>query len=97
MSISKRPSGKEFLKDFSKFKQTAKENSENSENSMVSFIAKIPEPLNKAMATFIKSRPNWDQYRLIEAALSGFLSQNGVDSRSINRIYYKKMFSKKSF
>ena len=70
---------------------------ESTQENFVSFLAEVPEPLNKAMATFIESHPNWDQYRIIQAALSGFLVQNGIDSRSINRIYFENMFSKKSF
>ena len=31
---------------------------------------------------FIETHPNWDQYRLIQAALSGFLVQSGVESRA---------------
>ncbi len=70
---------------------------DNEVESLVSFLAEVPEPLKEAMATFIENHPNWDQYRLIQAALSGFLVQNGFDSRSINRIYCQNMFSKKSF
>ena len=70
---------------------------ENELDSFVSFLAEVPEPLKEAMANFIDNHPNWDQYRLIQAALSGFLVQNGIDSRSINRIYCQNMFSKKSF
>ncbi len=66
-------------------------------DSLVSFLSEVPKPLKEAMATFIESHPNWDQYRLIKAALSGFLVQNGIESRSINRIYCQNMFSKKSF
>ena len=64
---------------------------------LVSFLTEVPPSLNEAMTSFIEDHPNWDQYRLIQAALSGFLIQNGVDSRPINRIYFQNMFSKKSF
>ncbi len=77
--------------------KTHLEESSELEDSLVSFMAEVPEPLKNAMASFIESHPNWDQYRLMQAALSGFLVQNGVESRSINRIYCENMFSKKSF
>ncbi len=61
----------------------------------VSFISEIPEPLKAAMTTFIESHPNWDQYRLIQAALAGFLVQNGIESRAITRLYLDNMFARK--
>ncbi len=67
------------------------------DDSLVSFLAQVPEPLKLAMTTFIESHPNWDQYRLIQAALAGFLVQNGVKERSITRMYLNNMFSGKTF
>ena len=60
-------------------------------DGVVSFQAELPLPLQEAMAGFIETCPNWDQYRLIKAALAGFLVQNGVDSREITRIYVANM------
>ena len=67
------------------------------DDSLISFLAEVPPSIKEAMEAFIDDHPNWDQYRLIQAALSGFLIQNGVDSRSINRLYFQNMFSKKGF
>ncbi|KZR63228.1 hypothetical protein PMIT1306_01713 [Prochlorococcus sp. MIT 1306] len=61
-------------------------------DGVVSFQAELPQPLQEAMAGFIETCPNWDQYRLIKAALAGFLVQNGVDSREITRLYVANMF-----
>lgn len=61
-------------------------------DGVVSFQAELPLPLQEAMAGFIETCPNWDQYRLIKAALAGFLVQNGVDSREITRLYVANMF-----
>ena len=61
-------------------------------DDVVSFQAELPLPLQEAMAGFIETCPNWDQYRLIKAALAGFLVQNGVDSREITRLYVANMF-----
>ena len=71
--------------------------SECNSGAIVSFHAEVPEPLQAAMNDFIERYPNWDQYRLIQAALAGFLVQNGVDSRSITRLYVGNMFSLNSF
>ena len=72
------------------------EPSENgfSHSSLVSFISEVPEPLKEAMTVFIEDHPSWDQYRLIQAALAGFLAQNGHESRTTTRLYLENMFSR---
>tara|TARA_B100000700_G_C14796108_1_gene738312 strand:- start:490 stop:759 length:270 start_codon:yes stop_codon:yes gene_type:complete len=65
-------------------------------DSIISFQAEIPVQIQMAMNKFIENYPNWDQYRLIQAALAGFLMQNGVQSRSITQLYVGNMFSKTS-
>ena len=61
---------------------------------LVSFQSDLPLPLQMAMTSFIEQYPNWDQYRLIQAALAGFLVQNGVESREITRLYIGNMFGR---
>ena len=63
-----------------------------SPNSLVSFQSELPQPLQEAMTRFIGNHPNWDQYRLVQAALAGFLVQNGIASREITRVYVGNMF-----
>ena len=65
-------------------------------DGVVSFHAELPEPIQQAMTSFIERYPNWDQYRLIQAALAGFLVQNGVESREITRLYVGNMFRRQS-
>ena len=62
--------------------------------AVVSFQSEISLPIQLAMNKFIERYPNWDQYRLVQAALSGFLMQHGVNSRSISRLYVGNMFGK---
>ena len=69
----------------------------NEDDVLVSFIQEIPEYLKEAISSFIDKHPNWDQYRLLQAAISGHLLEKGVDSRKINRLYFKSMFCKKAF
>jgi len=61
-------------------------------DGVVSFQAELPVDLQEAMTGFIEKCPNWDQYRLIKAALAGFLVQNGMDSRELTRLYVGNMF-----
>ncbi len=63
----------------------------------ISFQTEIPKNIQQAMKVFIEEHPNWDQYRLLQAALAGFLMQNGISSRLINRLYVENMFRSRSF
>ncbi len=65
--------------------------------NIVSFCAELPLPLQTSMMNFIESHPNWDQYRLVQAAIAGFLVQNGIESRDITRLYINNMFAYESF
>ena len=67
-----------------------------SSESTVSFHSELPQPLQQAMVAFIERCPNWDQYRLVQAALAGFLIQHGVESRDITRLYVGNMFRRES-
>jgi hypothetical protein len=64
--------------------------------TMVSLRAEVPEPLLAAMRSFIDQHPNWDQYRLFQAALAGFLVQNGVGGRDVTRCYLANLFPTQS-
>ena len=66
-------------------------------DGIISFHVDLPAPLQLAMKHFIDKYPNWDQYRLIQAALAGFLVQNGVETRSITRLYVGNMFCTEKF
>tara|TARA_Y100001968_G_scaffold249526_1_gene234338 strand:+ start:248 stop:517 length:270 start_codon:yes stop_codon:yes gene_type:complete len=71
--------------------------SSSDQDHSISFVQEIPTYLKEAIASFIEEHPNWDQYRLIQAAIAGYLLQKGVDTREINRIYSQSMFCKKAF
>ena len=64
---------------------------------IISFQTEIPKPIQQAMKVYIEKHPNWDQYRLLQAALAGFLIQNGISSRFITRLYIGNMFGSNSF
>ena len=64
---------------------------------IISFQTEIPQPIQQAMNVYIEKHPKWDQYRLLQAALAGFLIQNGISSRLITRLYIGNMFGSLSF
>ena len=68
----------------------------NQNESIVSFIEDVPVFLNNAMRRFIDDHPNWDQHRLMQAAISGYLLEKGDTSLEMRRFYYQSMFCKES-
>ena len=64
--------------------------------STISFIEDVPVYLNDAIRKFIDEHPNWDQHRLMQAAISGYLLEKGVTSIEMRRFYSQSMFCKKS-
>ena len=65
----------------------------NQKNEVVSFKCELQENLQNAMKEFVEEHPNWDQYRIIQAAIAGFLIQKGFENRSVTRLYIGNMFS----
>ena len=64
---------------------------------IIGFQTEIPKPIEQAMKVYIQEHPNWYQYRLLQAALAGFLIQNGISSRLITRLYVGNMLGSHSF
>lgn len=62
----------------------------------VSIVNEFPEDLYQAMVEFISSHPNWDQYRLLQAAVAGFLFQHGCKDRAVSRHYLNGLFRREA-
>lgn len=62
----------------------------------VSIENQMPEDLFDAMREFIRLHPQWDQYRLMQAALAGFLFQHGSPDRAVARHYLDGLFQRES-
>lgn len=58
----------------------------------VSVENQFPQDLFDAMRQFISGHPEWDQYRLMQAALAGFLFQQGCQDRAVVRHYLNGLF-----
>ena len=65
----------------------------NNKEEIISFKCDLHENLQQAMNKFVEDHPNWDQYRILQAAIAGFLMQNGFQNRNLTRLYVGKMFS----
>lgn len=58
----------------------------------VSVENQFPEDLFDAMAGFIAGHPEWDQYRLIQSAVAGFLFQQGCKEPAVVQHYLNGLF-----
>ena len=65
----------------------------NKKDEIISFNCELQENLQQAMNKFVEQHPNWDQYRILQAAIAGFLMQKGFQNRDLTRLYIGKMFS----
>ena len=63
------------------------------EKEIISFKCELHSNVQQAMKDFIDKHPNWDQYRIIQAAIAGFLMQNGFHNRKLTRLYVGNMFA----
>ena len=65
----------------------------NQDDEVISFKCELQENLQRAMKEFVEEHPNWDQYRILQAAIAGFLMQKGFQNRDLTRLYVGNMFS----
>ncbi|MEA5550202.1 DUF2811 domain-containing protein [Anabaena cylindrica UHCC 0172] len=61
-------------------------------NATVNLFTEIPETLHDSLNNYLETHPDWDQNRILTAALSLFLLQNGDTDRSAARIYLETLF-----
>ena len=60
----------------------------------VSVENQFPADLFDSMVGFIEQHPQWDQYRLMQSALAGFLFQQGCQDKPVVRHYLDGLFRK---
>ena len=65
----------------------------NKKEEIISFKCDLHGNLQQAMIKFVEDHPNWDQYRILQAAIAGFLMQKGFQNRDLTRLYIGNMFS----
>ena len=62
----------------------------------VSMENQLPEDLYESMGRFIGDHPQWDQVRLVQSAIAGFLHQQGCQDRAVVKHYLNGLFRKPS-
>ncbi len=58
----------------------------------VSIFTEIPETLHESLKNYLETHPDWDENRVLTAALSLFLLQNGDSDRRAARVYLETLF-----
>ena len=58
----------------------------------VSLMIEIPETLHQSIQDYLNTHDLWSQERVMQAALSLFLMQNGVNHPQVNRLYLDSLF-----
>lgn len=58
----------------------------------VSLMIEIPETLHQSVQDYINTHELWSQERVMQAALSLFLMQNGANQPHVNRLYLDSLF-----
>lgn len=62
----------------------------------VSIFTEIPETLHESLKNYLETHPDWDENRVLTAALSLFLLQNGDSDRRAARVYLETLFHQSS-
>ncbi|NEP63813.1 MAG: DUF2811 domain-containing protein [Symploca sp. SIO2G7] len=58
----------------------------------VSLMIEIPETLHQSIQNYLDTHERWSQERVMQAALSLFLMQNGMNQPHVNRLYLDSLF-----
>lgn len=58
----------------------------------VRIFTEIPETLHESLKSYLETHPDWDENRVLTAALSLFLLQNGDSDRRAARVYLETLF-----
>lgn len=61
-------------------------------NTTVSILVEIPEDLHGVLTRYVETHPDWDLDRLLTAAMSLFLLQNGDCDRRAACVYLDALF-----
>lgn len=61
-------------------------------NATVSLYAAVPEALHDSLKNYLETHPDWDQDRVLTAALSLFLLQNGDSEIRAAEVYLETLF-----
>lgn len=62
----------------------------------ISTNIEIPESLHMSVTQYIETHPEWSQERVMQAALSLFLLQNGTNQPQVSEVYLDSLFGSRA-
>jgi hypothetical protein len=61
-------------------------------NATVNIFTAIPESLHDSLKIYLEEHPDWNESRVVTAAISLFLLQHGNGDRHIGQVYLEALF-----
>ncbi|WP_193198656.1 DUF2811 domain-containing protein [Nostoc sp. MG11] len=58
----------------------------------VNILTAIPESLHESLKVYLEQHPDWDENRVVTAAISLFLLQHGDGDRRVAQVYLETLF-----
>lgn len=59
-------------------------------NATVSILTEIPEILHESLKNYLETHPDWDEKRVLTAALSLFILQNSTSDEPAGRDHHRR-------
>ncbi len=61
-------------------------------NATINIFTEIPSPLHDCLKEYLEQHPDWDEKRVLTAAVSLFLLQNADGDRRVAQVYLETLF-----
>jgi Protein of unknown function (DUF2811) len=65
-------------------------------NATVNIFTDIPETLHECLKNYLEKHPEWDEKRVLTAAISLFLLQNADGDRRVAQVYLETLFYRRN-
>ncbi|WP_341529470.1 DUF2811 domain-containing protein [Nostoc sp. UHCC 0302] len=63
-------------------------------NATLNIFTAVPETLHQSLNNYLEQHPDWDEHRILTAAISLFLLQNADGDRRVAQVYLETLFSR---
>ncbi|MFN6565750.1 hypothetical protein A6770_11975 [Nostoc minutum NIES-26] len=61
-------------------------------NATVNIFTELPETLHECLKNYLEQHPDWDEQRVLTAAIALFLLQNTDGDRRVAQVYLETLF-----
>jgi hypothetical protein len=63
-------------------------------NATVKILAGLPDTLHDSLNNYLEKHPDWDEKRMLTAAISLFLLQNTNGNAAVAQVYLETLFDR---